>query len=96
MVQSKIKKENDTIEKEILKIQFQCIDFWNRPIFKIEDRNLYMSDVNNLFDAGTTKKQIQEFYRGKNLRDMITIHGVNIEDDPLGIRVKSNYELRII
>lgn len=83
-------------KNEILLIEYKCIDFWNRPIFKITDRNLYMSDVNNLFDTGTTKKQIQEFYKGKNLRDMITIHGANIEDDPLGTRVKSKYELRII
>lgn len=84
------------MKNEILTIQFEGIDFWNRPIFKIEDRNLYMSDVNNLFDAGTTKEQIQEFYKDKDLREHITIHGADIEDDPLGTRVKSNYELRII
>lgn len=83
-------------KKETLLIEYKGIDFWNRPIFKIKDRNLFMSDVNNLFDRGTTKKQIKEFYKGKDLRNHITIHGADIEDDPIGTRVKSRYELEII
>lgn len=82
--------------KEKLRLKFVDVDFWNRPVFKIEDRKCYLSDVNNLFDYGTKVEQIKEFYKDKNLREHLTIHGSTIDCDPLGARVGIRYEMEII
>lgn len=79
--------------KEKLIIKFKTIDFWNRPIFSVEGRKVYLSDVNNLFDYGTTEESIKEFYKDKDLHECLTIHGSCIDSEPLGTRVKSALDI---
>lgn len=80
-----------------LKIKFVGIDDWNRPIFKPENKKkkYYLSDVNNLFDYGTTDEQVKEFYKDKvPLNSYITYHGRSIDDDPNGGKLQ--FELEIV
>ena len=83
------------MNKEILKIEFVGVDDWNRPIFKPVEKNYYLSDVNNLFDYGTSEEKIKQFYKDlKPLREYITIHGFRVDEDPHGGQLK--YDLEII
>lgn len=80
--------------KEKLKIKFVGIDYWGRPIFKPVEKNYYLSDVNNLFNEGTSEQEIKEFYsQAKSLNDHITYHGRVIDTDPNGIPLKPELEL---
>ena len=83
---------------ETIDIEFITIDDWNRPIFKPIDKSkkYYLSDIGNLFDYGTTEKQIKEFYEdvSDHLGDYITYHGKSIDTDPHGVPLK--YELRLV
>ena len=83
-------------DREVKKIQFVTIDDWNRPIFKMKHngRFYYLSDINNLFDYGTTVQRIKQFYKDKKpLRDYITFHGHRIDDDPMGTTMRFDLEI---
>lgn len=85
------------MRRELLKIKFVTIDDWNRPIFKSLDKSkrYYLSDVNNLFNYGTSEEQIKEFYKDlKPLREYITLHGICIDVDPHGGHLE--YDLEIV
>lgn len=90
------KKQIKKFNENKLDIKFVCIDEWNRPIFKAVEKQVYLSDVDNLFDYGTTEKQIKEFYEGKDLHENLTIHGSVIDCDPLGTRVSKKFYINIV
>ena len=53
------------MKQKIIKVDFEGIDFFNRPIFKdIKSKNRY-GDVNNLFSSFATKKRSIGDYRFK-------------------------------
>lgn len=83
--------------REVLPIKFVCIDEWNRPIFKPENKQkkYYLSDVNNLFSEGATEQEVKDFYAkaGVPLRDCITFHGYEIDTDPNGGKLKFDLEI---
>lgn len=72
----------DISEKRILK--FECIDYWNRAVFKQVDTELRFGSVDILFDYGTTGEQVLE----KLTENDICFFGVNIDDDPDGRPIK--------
>lgn len=78
-------------EKRLIK--FVGIDDWNRPIFKVLEKNYYLSDVGNLFNYGTTEKQIKEFYKDVELNKYLTYHGSKFDSEPMGCRLEYNFEL---
>ena len=65
-------------------IKFKTIDAWNRPIFEVVNKNYYLSDVDNLFDFGTTEKEIIDFYKDKILNKYLTYHGKKVDSEPNG------------
>lgn len=86
----------DESSREVKKIKFITVDDWNRPIFRMKHngRFYYLSDINNLFDYGTTEQKIKQFYKDKKpLRDYITFHGHRIDDDPMGTTMRFDLEI---
>lgn len=83
--------------KELI-LKFVGVDYWSRPVYKVEDMKLYVGSLNTLLPDkkvapnGTTK-EINEYFR--NNIDEIVIFGSTFDDgDPLGTRIKK--ELKII
>lgn len=69
-------------------IKFIKIDGYNRPIFKVMERGYYISDTGNLFPADTTEDAIKEFYKDKNLNEVLTYHGSRVDCEPEGNALK--------
>ena len=65
-------------------VKFVYIDDWNRPVFKVLEKGYYLSDLHNLFDYGTTEKQIKDFYKDKELNRYLTYHGKIKDCEPMG------------
>lgn len=81
--------------KDLRLIKFKTVDDWNRPIFEVVDRKYYLSDVNNLFDYGTTEAEIFEFYKDKTLNQHLTYHGRRIDSEPGGDSM-SHLEFKLV
>lgn len=69
-------------------IKFIKIDNWNRPIFKVLEKEYYISDLENLFPMDTSESKIKEFYKGKKLCDVLTYHGSKADCEPMGNNLK--------
>jgi hypothetical protein len=61
-------------------VQYVGIDFWNRPVFKSIDRDLYYGSVDILFDYGASESDVME----KISSDMLLYFGRSLDDDPMG------------
>ena len=70
-------------------IKFIKIDGFNRPIFKVMERGYYISDTGNLFPVDTTEDTIKEFYKEKNLNEVLTYHGSRVDCEPKGNTLKN-------
>lgn len=68
---------------EKLKVKFIGIDYWNRAMFKLEGKSVYLSNVEILFDYDATENDVREKISESNL----TYHGTDPEDDPMGTAV---------
>ncbi len=69
-------------------IKFIKIDDWNRPIFKVLEKEYYISDLNNLFPLDTPEAKIKEFYKDKDLCLLLTYHGSRADCEPMGNQLK--------
>ncbi len=74
-------------------IKFRGIDSWNRPVYKVVDKNIYFGSVNMLFnyDAGVT--EVNEYFRN-NLEDL-EFFGDHFGCEPHGGRA-SNWVFNIV
>lgn len=57
-----------------LRLQFISIDDWNRPVFK-DEKGRYFGDTENLFKYGTSKEEVYDFYKDKELHEHIYFSG---------------------
>ena len=76
-----------------LRLKFVAIDDWNRPVFQ-NDKGLYFGDTENLFNYGTGKEEVYNFYKDKDLNENICYFGRCFDCDPIGGRI--NKEVKII
>ena len=81
-----------------ISLKFHSIDFWGRPIYKVQELNVYICSVDIIFpnkDIAPTNsiKEINKFFR-KNL-DKLVIFGSSIDGDPLGTPIKKNLKIII-
>lgn len=74
-------------------LQFVAIDDWNRSVFK-DYKERYFGDTENLFKYGTSKEEVYNFYKGKDLNENICYFGRCFDGDPIGGRI--NKEVKII
>ena len=75
-----------------LRLQFISIDDWNRPVFK-DDKERYFGDTENLFKYGTSKEEVYNFYKDKDLHEHICYFGRCFDCDPLGGRIKQEVNI---
>lgn len=78
------------VQANRIKIKYHSIDFWSRVIF-ITEKNLYISSIDVLYDKdkmGDTPESISNYFR--NNIELLTYHGTDIDDDPIGTRLKYN------
>lgn len=77
---------------QVRKIKFIGIDGWNKPIFKVLEKNYYISDLENLFPLDTSEIDIKVFYSNKKLSEILTYHGKTFDCEPMGDKLKDlNY-----
>ena len=76
-----------------LRLQFISIDDWNRPVFK-DEKGRYFGDTENLFKYGTSKEEVYDFYKDKELHEHIYFFGMSFNCEPVGIKIKQ--EVKII
>lgn len=77
---------------QVRKIKFVGIDEWNRPIFKVLEKNYYISDLENLFPLDISEADIKVFYSNKKLSEVLTYHGATANCEPMGDKLKDlNY-----
>lgn len=82
-------------EPETYNIKFKGIDDWHHPVYKIEGQNVYVGDVNKLFDWDDTKETVDAYF--KDHLDQLVIFGSSFnKHDPLGTNLKSNITLKIV
>lgn len=84
------------MKKKIMNIKFVAIDSWNRPVFKLEGKEVYFGDVNKLWVAnelGEDNKLLYEYYE-KNL-DKIEFFGGEFDCEPNGGR-SDRWEFKLI
>lgn len=75
-----------------LRLQFISIDDWNRPVFK-DDKERYFGDLENLFYYGTSKEEVYNFYKDKELHYHICYFGIRFDDDPEGRYIKKDVNI---
>ena len=83
-----------------VKIEFEGIDSWNRPVYKQLGTNVRIGSVDVLFPnrsiaPNNTRDEIDAYFR--NNKNKLVIFGTTFdEDDPLGTNIKANIQLTII
>ena len=75
-------------------IKFKGIDDWHRPIYKVQDLNVYIGDVNKLFNWDSTKEEVDNYFKD-HLTDLV-IFGSGFGCEPLGTSIKKEIKLNII
>lgn len=77
-----------------LEIKFKGIDSWNRPIYKVIDKNVYLGSVCTLFDYSIDKSEIDNYFKD-NLSELC-IFGDTFDCEPLGTDIKKDINLIIV
>jgi len=83
---------------EVINIKFHGVDFWSRPVYKIENKELYLGSLDTLFPSdehGKTKKDIDNYFK-KNLDELVIFGSTFDEHDPLGTKVRKEIKLNIL
>jgi len=82
---------------KIIDIVFKGIDDWNRPVYKVIDMNVYIGDVNKLFNWRTPKEEVDAYFKTDDNIDCLVIFGSTFnEHDPLGTNIKKGIKLNIL
>lgn len=92
-----------TINKERIKeinLKFHGIDFWNRPVYKVQDMNVYIGSTDTLFPdkviaPNNTIEEINAYFKN-NITELVIFGSTFDEHDPLGTNIKKNIKLNII
>lgn len=74
-------------------IKFRGIDSWNRPVYKVVDKDVYFGSVNKLFSDDATATEVDEYFR-TNL-DELEFFGDHFGCEPHGGRA-SNWVFNIV
>lgn len=86
--------------KEI-NLEFVGVDFWSRPVYKWQDKEVYIGSVDTLLPDdkvapnGTTE-EINAYFR-EHL-DELVLFGTSFdsEEDPLGSRINKDIKINIV
>jgi len=75
------------MENKIFNLEFICIDFWSKPVYKVVDKEVYFCSTDILFPdkdiaPNNTPAEINAYF--KEHQDQIVLLGGNVDDDPDG------------
>lgn len=82
-------------------LEFTGIDFWSRPVYKVQGMEVYVGSVDVLFPdkeiaPNNSVEEINEYFR-KNLEDLVIFgNSFDSEEDPLGTSIKKSLTIKII
>lgn len=84
---------------ETLELRFIEIDFWGRPIYISNPHEVYICSVDIIFPdkniaPNGTKEEINKYFR--NNLDKLVIFGKDLDEDPLGTKIGSKWNIKII
>jgi hypothetical protein len=83
-----------------IELTFKGIDYWNRPVYKAKDMNVYIGSVDTLFPdkaiaPNNSISEINEYFRN-HLDELVIFGNTFDEDDPLGTSIKKSINIKII
>jgi hypothetical protein len=80
---------------ETIRVKFEGIDSWNRPVFRDVTSHIRLGDTDHLFSYGVTGKEVLEWYRsnGLNLCSYLVFFGSSFDCEPDGSSVKKSIEV---
>ena len=83
-------------DKEILNLTFRGIDYYNRAVFKIEFKSIYVGSTDTLVPNKElkTKKDIISYFQ-KHTEELV-IFGSSFNCEPLGAKINKIYKLKIL
>ena len=82
-------------------LEFIGIDFWSRPVYKVQGKELYVGSIEVLFPdekiaPNNTVEELNEYFRN-NLEDLVVFgSSFDSEEDPLGTPIKKSLTIKII
>ena len=79
-------------------IKFYGVDWWGRPVYKIQDMEVFVGSTDTLFPHpvhGNTSEDINAYFK-KNLDELVIFGSTFDEHDPLGTPIKKELKLNII
>lgn len=85
-------------------IKLRGVDSWGRPVYKVQELNVYLGDVNNLWYGSDKTKEVIDNYYKDNLEQLCIFGAAHTDDigdtfdeiDPLGTNLKKDIKLNII
>ena len=83
----------EKMEERNIDIKFKGIDDWNRPVYKVVDKNIFFGSVNKLFNYNASDTEVNEYFRS-NLEEL-EFFGDHFGCEPHGGRA-SNWVFNIV
>lgn len=82
-----------------LNVQLETIDFWGRVQYKVQDRQVYLTNLEILFPnkdiaPNNDLKKINDYFKEKP--ELLIIHNVSINDDPLGTPLGKDWKVNVM
>ena len=81
----------------IIQIKFKGLDDWFRPVFKVQDKKVYLGDCEKLWtfdELGEDNEIINQYYRENP--DALVIFGSKFNCEPMGTNLKKEVKIEII
>jgi hypothetical protein len=78
-----------------IEIKFKGIDDWNRAVYKVVDKKVYVGSVDKLFDWGVNKEDVDAYFK-KHLDELVIFGSTFNKDDPDGSTIKKDIKIVII
>lgn len=72
-------------------LKFRGIDDFNRPVFKVLEKNYYIGSTDKLFSSDVKEKEVKEYFKDR-LGELIYF-GESFNCEPEGTHLKPNLQL---
>ena len=83
-----------------INVKFKGIDFWSRPVFQVEDKELYIGSTETLFPdkkiaPNGTAEEITKYFE-EHPEELVIFGNTFDEDDPLGTPIKKSINITFL
>lgn len=76
------------MDDNIRTLKYRGIDDWNRPIFKVMEKNYYVGCIEKLYPHDVNPKEVIEYF--KNNTGFLRYFGIKFNCEPEGGSLKSD------